>query len=625
MSAHGETNRWGSHAWLGRGVRFGIFAIPFVASVVVAFVVSGLLPGASSIAGNVVRVAGVVLASATAMLVVDRLARRLMPLSALLHLTLVFPDRAPSRFRIAMRTSSTADLEERIAAAQVAPEGETSNEAAERLLELVGLLSHHDRLTRGHSERVRAYTQVLGEELGLTPAELDKIRWAGLLHDVGKTMIPQEILNKPGRLTDEEFEVVKMHPDEGRSLVAPLADWLGDSLRAVWEHHEKFDGTGYPAGLAGLDISIGARIVAVADTFDVITSARSYKEPMSAAEARAELARCAGTQFDPVVVRAFLNISLGRLRWMAGPGAWLAQFALLDSGGVVHAGDSGASAAAGAAGAGGTTTAASVASTAGAGAATAAATGGASGFASALAVVSAGVTAGTISVVADEPPPPPPQIEALIVEDLVVESPASSGGQVVSETAPSTTAPVSMPSQLMFAGGNAETSVQFHHGASLERVPVVATSEPTERDGEVGAEGSVLNDELAGEKAPSGSTSTTVPEASPPTTSPLTTPPGGGASNGNGNGASNGNGNGASNGNGDGASNGNGSGASNGNGNGASNRNGDGATNGNGDGATNGNGDGATNGNGNGASNGNGDGASNGNGDGASNGNGSGA
>ena len=129
-------------------------------------------------------------------------------------------------------------------------------------------------------------------------------------------------------MTEAEFEEIKRHPEHGRELVAPLIDWLGDSARAVWEHHERWDGRGYPHGLAGTDISLAGRIVAVADTYDVITSVRSYKQAIAPADARAELTRCSGTQFDPVVVRAFMNLSLGRLRLAMGPLSWLAQLPL---------------------------------------------------------------------------------------------------------------------------------------------------------------------------------------------------------------------------------------------------------------------------------------------------------
>jgi HD-GYP domain-containing protein (c-di-GMP phosphodiesterase class II) len=113
-------------------------------------------------------------------------------------------------------------------------------------------------------------------------------------------MIPDAIREQAGaNLTAEEYTEVCLHPEYGRDMVALLIPWLGESARAVWEHHERWEGGGYPSGIAGTDIALAARIVNVADTFDVITSARSYKEPVSAALARAELARCAGGQFDP--------------------------------------------------------------------------------------------------------------------------------------------------------------------------------------------------------------------------------------------------------------------------------------------------------------------------------------
>ena len=309
-------------------LRVGIVAVPIVASFATAWTLSSLTAVPSTFAGAALRWLLIAAAATVVLVAVERLTRRLAPLATLLALSLTFPDRAPSRFRVALRNSSTRQLHDRIDEARRGVLGNTPAEAAERVLELVAALSVHDRTTRGHSERVRAYSRMLGEELGLGDVELDRLQWAGLLHDVGKLLIPDAILNKPGRLTAAEYEEVCKHPDYGRGMVAPLIPWLGESARAVWEHHERWDGGGYPAGLAGLDIALAARIVAVADTFDVMTSARSYKEPVSAAESRAELARCAGGQFDPVVVRAFLNISIGRLRLVMGPISWLAQVPL---------------------------------------------------------------------------------------------------------------------------------------------------------------------------------------------------------------------------------------------------------------------------------------------------------
>ena len=139
------------------------------------------------------------------------------------------------------------------------------------------------------------------------------------------------MLNKRGRLTAREWEQIKEHPSIGARLTRSLEPWLGDWVRGVGEHHERWDGDGYPAGLRGTEISLAARIIAVADAFDVMTAARSYKEPLPAEAARTELVRCAGTQFDEEVVRAFVAVSVGRLRRTMGPSAALAQVPVVGS------------------------------------------------------------------------------------------------------------------------------------------------------------------------------------------------------------------------------------------------------------------------------------------------------
>ena len=269
---------------------------------------------------------GLISAAATGvLLLVDWSARRLLPLAALFKLSLVFPDVAPSRFETALKSDTVETLAERVRLARERGLESTPVEAAQQLLGLVASLDRHDKLTRGHCERVRAYSQIIARQLRLRESDRDLLNWAALLHDVGKLGVPTEVLSKPGKPTDEEWELIKRHPEIGEELVAPLREWLGEWSRAIGDHHERWDGKGYPRGLAGNEITLGGRIVAVADVFDVITSARSYKSASSTARARSELAASAGSQFDERIVRAFLNVSLGRLRLVMGPLSWLAH------------------------------------------------------------------------------------------------------------------------------------------------------------------------------------------------------------------------------------------------------------------------------------------------------------
>jgi hypothetical protein len=334
-AAPAQSTSWRRHPVAATALRVAILAAPVAASVAVTAVASRLLPP-ERVGLPPLPWWFLMLAAATgALLGVERLARQLLPLAALLRLSLVFPDRAPSRFSLALRTGTTKQLERRITAIRAGGMLDGDARLAAQMLELVAALNVHDRLTRGHCERVRAYTDLIIEELGLDPDDANRLRWAALVHDVGKLFVPAEILNSPDRPTPEQWDVLKSHTWRGQQLVAPLQDFLGPWGLAVGQHHERWDGGGYPVGLAGEEIHLGARIVAVADAFDVMTSTRSYKKPMPAEAARQELVRCSGTQFDPEIVRAFLAVGLGRLRLILGPAAWIVTLPLFNRPGGV--------------------------------------------------------------------------------------------------------------------------------------------------------------------------------------------------------------------------------------------------------------------------------------------------
>jgi putative nucleotidyltransferase with HDIG domain len=176
----------------------------------------------------------------------------------------------------------------------------------------VNAIESKDRYLKGHSARVALYAAETAQALGMTPDMVEVVRRGAMLHDLGKLSIMDTILRKPERLTSDEFSIIKSHPVVGAKILEPLR-FLARETCAVRHHHERFDGTGYPDGLRGEDIPLVARVVAVADVFDAITSNRPYRTALPLTEAREEIARGNGSHFDPAVAEAFLKIPLGRL------------------------------------------------------------------------------------------------------------------------------------------------------------------------------------------------------------------------------------------------------------------------------------------------------------------------
>ncbi len=175
-------------------------------------------------------------------------------------------------------------------------------------LEALGdALDLKDSETEGHSKRVTAYTIALSRAMGIPPADIKIIARGAFLHDIGKMAIPDEILRKPGKLTQEEQEVMREHCARGYHMLRKIP-FLAGAAEIVFCHQEHYDGSGYPNGLRGREIPVGSRIFAVADTLDAITSDRPYRKARSFDAAREEILRCSGTQFDPAVVEVFLKI-----------------------------------------------------------------------------------------------------------------------------------------------------------------------------------------------------------------------------------------------------------------------------------------------------------------------------
>ncbi len=168
-------------------------------------------------------------------------------------------------------------------------------------------LDSKDPYTHGHSLRVTLYSLILAKEIGLDDKLLEEIETAGLLHDIGKIAIPQNILCKPGKLTDEEFAVMRLHPNNSEKLILSIKKLAGISswLKA---HHERWDGKGYPDGLKGEEIPLSSRIVAIADTYDAMTSTRSYRMALDHKVAIEEIQKCSGSQFDPNLAGKFIEL-----------------------------------------------------------------------------------------------------------------------------------------------------------------------------------------------------------------------------------------------------------------------------------------------------------------------------
>ena len=184
---------------------------------------------------------------------------------------------------------------------------ETNRIQEEVIVSLAEITESKSEQTGQHIRRVSEYSKILARQMGMPQEKVENLRLASTMHDLGKLMIPSEILDKPGRLTDEEFAEIKKHPGFGEHLLHNVeGETMTLARQIALEHHERYDGKGYPSGEKGEEIGLEGRIVAVADVYDALTSRRSYKEAWDPQRAYDEIVRCSGTQFDPRVVEAFV-------------------------------------------------------------------------------------------------------------------------------------------------------------------------------------------------------------------------------------------------------------------------------------------------------------------------------
>lgn len=182
---------------------------------------------------------------------------------------------------------------------------------------LVRAVETKDLYTRGHSERVAAASVMIAGQLQMGPDRIENLRLAGILHDIGKLGVPTRLLQKNGPLTDQEFEAIALHPVRGLEMVRDI-EFFGEALQGILHHHERLDGRGYPMGLSGSEIPEFARVIAVADAFDSMTTTRSYRTACSVQEAVTELRACAGAQFEPRLVEALAD-ALRKDSWTGAP------------------------------------------------------------------------------------------------------------------------------------------------------------------------------------------------------------------------------------------------------------------------------------------------------------------
>jgi putative nucleotidyltransferase with HDIG domain len=316
MESEQREYRWPRHAVLSFLIRLGLAGTPAAIVAGFALLLFRTLPREAGRLDVRPWLILTLCGSVAVLLVFEALASRARTLAALLDISMVFPYLPPSRAQVALTSSYHIELTTELDGVRhhlrLAKHGSPDDAAVaahldrvESILTLAAVTGTLEPATRAHSHRVAALADRIGVVMGLDRQHRRWLRWAALLHDVGKLAVPDEILHKPSRLSAAERRIVRAHVTQGARIIKPLIPLLGPWARAVGEHHERWDGKGYPSGLRGDEISLAGRIVAVADTYATMTDGRIYQKPVGSGVALLELANNAGQQFDPDVVAAF--------------------------------------------------------------------------------------------------------------------------------------------------------------------------------------------------------------------------------------------------------------------------------------------------------------------------------
>ena len=307
-----KDNVWVARTSLSRVCAVALFILPIVAAWFAVRSTSGFYYRPDGFLELPLWLIQAILVTVATCYLVTRATRQFATLPSLLRVGLVWPGTAPSRVAIA-RTSATTNV-----LARTLTSLPTDEEAATvRAVEMVTMLSQDDAFSRGHAERTRDYADLIAVEMGLTEAERVRLQWGVLLHDIGKMAVSRNVIQKQG-LSANEWKQYREHTKSGERILLPLKDFLGSAYSVPSQHHERWDGTGYPDGAIGKRIGLEARICSVADAYDAMTYPRPGLTSLSDESATHELVDNAGSQFDPAVVEAMLATSKSKRLAIAG-------------------------------------------------------------------------------------------------------------------------------------------------------------------------------------------------------------------------------------------------------------------------------------------------------------------